>query len=196
MVRCRVGNFLWYSEIHEERCALLFDFGGRLSKKTVRQYAAEKGLTTRRSRSALHIDQLLVQKRQLIADFMSIDEVRMRQLLREWPLSPHQPGVLKAPLCIGLYGLLAYPGALLESIDENHEARDKTRLLIKVTVEGTIFHLLIVLDGNEITPTWHSQEYRTEQIRLDALSALKKAVKDVTEYEIPKILTKVKALPV
>lgn len=167
------------------------------SAASANEYAKDKSLTTRRSRTAQFIEAYLLRQRHQLLRLMASAESRMRQVVKPWPLSSVE-GKFSPPLQIGTFALLAYPGALLETVQEDDDARvSKTRLLIRVTVNGTIFNLMAILDSPiEISWRWDSQEFRSDQITPEALHALKLAVERLMEVEIPPILAKLAAIPV
>jgi hypothetical protein len=159
------------------------------------EYAKGKSFTARRTRSAQMIESFLLQKRPILRNLLTADEAKMRKVVKEWPVSPTVRG-FRSPLQIGTFALLAYPGTLLESIREDEEIiSTKTRLLIKATVSGTIFNIVCTLAGDDLAWTWQSQEFRSDMVSADALGALKQAIKQLVETEIPLILTRLESQP-
>jgi hypothetical protein len=126
---------------------------------------------------------------------MSVDERRMRQVLVPWPVSPFETA-FKPPLQIGSFALLAHPGTILETESEDDATRmTKTRFLIKLTDNGTIFNLVCTLNGDELSWTWKSQEFHSGMVSGETLEMLKQAVTHLVETEIPHVLAKVSPIP-
>ena len=72
------------------------------------QFAKDKSMTERRSRSAVFIEGYLVKHRRVLHALMEVDETRMRLIAKDWPISPFEQR-FRTPLQIGSFALLAYP---------------------------------------------------------------------------------------
>lgn len=167
-----------------------------MTNSPAENYAAEKSLTGRRTRSAVHIEAYLLQHWRTFTDLLKSDERRLRQVAKVWPISPFEHGY-KPPLQIGNYALLAFPGTILETVKEDEVTRSShARLLIKVTVQGTVFNLVGALRvADDVYWTWNSKEFRSDEISPEALEALKIAVKQAVQVDIPAMLAMIAQVP-
>lgn len=158
-------------------------------------YAQSKGLTRRRSRTALMIDAFLIRSEGVFLSLMNVDEARMRRVTEPWVLSSTQQG-FKPPVQIGRHALLAYPGCMIESLDESDAARrGHKRLLIKAAEAGVIFHIVGTAGIGGMDWNMTSIEAVEGKIRDECLKRLMDRSKHLVREEIPAVLSRVAALP-
>lgn len=155
-------------------------------------FAKDKSLTVRRTRSAVMIDAFLVRSEPILIGLMKIDEATMRRVCEPWR---HAPSVdsnrYKPPVVIGQHALLAYPGTLIESLDEDVSSRARTRILIKAADDGVIFNLIGWLVLGKIEWDWRSMEYASENIRDECIKRLMDRIKRLVRIEIPLTIARV-----
>ncbi len=160
-------------------------------KSPARTYAEDKSLTKRRSRSAMLIDAWLLRHEKIFLALLRLDEKRVRRVSSTWNIAPsathrgYQP-----PVMIGHHALLAYPGTIIESLDEDDAARQSARLLIKATDEGVIFNLVARIENGAITWDWKSMEAAPELIRDECIKRLLDRAKQLVRVDIPALLAK------
>lgn len=158
-------------------------------------FAKDKSLTVRRTRSALMIDAFLVRSEPMIVQLMTVDEATMRRVCEPWQHAPNiDSSQFKPPIIVGQHALLAFPGTLIESIDEDASSRARTRILIKAADQGVIFNLIGWLTLGRIEWDWRSMEYASENIRDECIRRLMDRIKSLVRVEIPTILANVEEL--
>lgn len=148
-------------------------------------YAAQKDLTQRRTRSAVQIDVVLLRHEPLFRQLLASDEQAMRLTCEVWHIAPTTPRAYKPPVMVGQHALLAFPGAIIESIDEDEASRQVVRLLIKATDEGVIFHLMARMINGEVIWDWNSIELAPGHIREECFQRLLVRINRLVGIEIP-----------
>lgn len=158
------------------------------------RFAQENGLTERRTKIMLYIQEILDKHDFMIRTLMKMDP---NILLKAQGMKPVPEGSKPSyPLRIGSIGLLAYPGVILPeweySLEEALVLPDYTRFLIISGSNDLPFYLHAFLNENdEVIWNWREIQAINEDILRPSVMVLKWSVIRFLFKELPEINRKV-----